>query len=165
MRTNLRFAISRDISQLDADGDPLATLLPAGDARYLQGAWSAEDLHRIGVADRVLVLGIARSAIDTVLALDAQGHRGTVRIVSPHALLLASGRIEPGVRARLAALRAAGRLEICAGTVDGAEAYADAFVVDVLPRGRRLHVSERYDWIVNCTTVAELRGSVSRAGR
>jgi hypothetical protein len=35
--------------------------------------------------------------------------------------------------------------------VRGAAAYGDTFVVDVLPRGRKTHLSERYDWIVNCT--------------
>jgi uncharacterized NAD(P)/FAD-binding protein YdhS len=163
MRTSLRFAIENDVSRPEVGADPLAALLPAGNPRYLQGAWSVRDLERIGAMDRVLVLGVALSAIDAVLALDAQGHRGTVRIVSPRALLLTAGRIEPEASARLAALRASGRLEVCAGSVRNAEAYDDTFVVDVLPRGRTLHVSERYDWIVNCTAVDELRGSASRA--
>jgi hypothetical protein len=51
----------------------------------------------------------------------------------------------------LAALRAAGRLDVCAGDVTGAAAYDDKFVVDVLARGRTLRSSERYDWIVSCT--------------
>ena len=28
--------------------------------------------------------------------------------------------------------------------------HGDTFVVDVLPHGRTLHSSERYDWIVSC---------------
>jgi uncharacterized NAD(P)/FAD-binding protein YdhS len=55
------------------------------------------------------------------------------------------------VAERLGALRAAGRLEVCAGDVTDAAAYGDTFVVDILPRGRSLHSSERYDWIVSCT--------------
>jgi uncharacterized NAD(P)/FAD-binding protein YdhS len=165
MRTNPRFALKGDVSPPEVRTDPLEALLPAGNPRYLQGLWSVRDLERIGVSDRVLVLGVALSAIDAVLALDTQGHRGTVRVVSPRALLLTAGRIEPHAAARVAALRLAGRLEVCAGSVRGAEAYGDTFVVDVLPRGRALHVSERYDWILNCTAVGELTDSASRAAR
>ena len=59
--------------------------------------------------------------------------------MSPRGLLLtARERIAPEVAERFAALRAAGRLDVCAGWVRGAEAYGDTFVVDVLPRGRTL---------------------------
>lgn len=131
--------------------DPLAALLPAGNPRYLRGEWSERELERIGVMDRVLVLvfGPARPAVDAVLALDAQGHRGTVCLVSPRGLLLAAReRLAPNAAERLAALRAAGRLEVCAGHVRDVAAYGETFVVDVLPRGRTLHASERYDWIL-----------------
>ena len=168
MRSNHRLAVnglSRGFEAHAGVADPLAALLPAGNPRYLQGSWSVADLERIGPKDRVLVLGVALSAIDAVLALDDLGHLGTVRVVSPRALLLTVGRIEPDAAARLEALRRSGRLEVCAGSVHGAEAYGDTIVVDVLPRGRRLHVSERYDWIVNCTAVDELTGSASREVR
>ena len=132
--------------------DPLASLLPAGHARHLHGAWSVRDLESIGVTDRVLVLGAPHSCVDAVLALHDQGHRGIVRLVSPRGLLHAVREgVAPAVAERVAALRAAGRLEICAGDVTGAAAYGDTFVVDILPRGRTLHSSERYDWIVSCT--------------
>jgi len=165
MRSNHRLALkgfSRGFEAHADTADPLAALLPAGNPRYLQGSWSVTDLERIGPKDRVLVLGVALSAIDAVIALDDLGHLGAIRVVSPRALLLTAGRIEPDVAARLAALRGTGRLEVCAGSVRGAEAFGDTFVVDVLPRGRTLHVSERYDWIVNCTAVEELTGSASR---
>ena len=139
--------------------DPLATLLPAGNLRYLRSSWSIEDLARIGANERVLVLGTARDAVDAVLALEQQGYRGTIRLVSPRGLLLPVG--EPGgaeVAERLAALQSAGRLEVCVGRVRGAAAYGDTFVVDVLPRGRTLHASERYDWIINCTSAADFTG-------
>jgi uncharacterized NAD(P)/FAD-binding protein YdhS len=158
MRTNRRLAVTGTARRIEAEADtpdPLAALLPAGNPRCLQGAWSAADLARIGTDDRVLVLGAARSGLDAVLALDAQGHRGIVRLVSPHGLLLmARESVAPEAAERLAALRAAGRLDVCAGWVRGADAYGDSFVVDVLPRGRTLHSSERYDWIVNCTVRA-----------
>jgi uncharacterized NAD(P)/FAD-binding protein YdhS len=132
--------------------DPLASLLPAGNPRHLQGAWSVNDLKDIGVTDRVLVLGAPHSCVGAVLALHAQGHRGAVRLVSPRGLLHAvRDGVAPEVAERLAGLRATGQLEVCAGEVTGAAAYGDTFVVDVLLRGRALHSSERYDWIVSCT--------------
>jgi len=163
MRSNQRLAFNRGSSRsLEAQVlDPLAALLPAGNPRYLQGGWSVNDIERIGPTDRVLVLGVALSAVDAVLALDARGHRGTIRVVSPRAKLLTAGLIEPLVAARIAALRLAGRLDVCAGSVRGAEAYGDTFVVDILLRDRALHASERYDWIVNCTAVDELTDSAS----
>ncbi|HVJ28769.1 MAG TPA: hypothetical protein VNA66_00550 [Gammaproteobacteria bacterium] len=138
--------------------DPLASLLPAGNPRHLQGAWTASDLERIGVADRVLVLGAPLAAIEAVLALERQGHRGAVRLVSPRGLLhTVRVGIAPEVAEHLAALRAAGRLDVCAGDVTGAAAYGDTFVVDILPRGRTLHSSERYDWIVSCVPERDQR--------
>ena len=160
MRANQRLAVTG--SRLDFEAqyirDPLALLLPAGNPRHLQGAWSARDLESIGTADRVLVLGAPLAAIDAVLMLDEQGHRGAIRIVSRRGLL---HTVREGVARekaeRLAALRAAGRLEVCAGEVTDAAAYGDKFVVDVLPRGRTLHASERYDWIVSCTPATAQR--------
>ena len=75
-----------------------------------------------------------------------------MRLVSPRGLLHAvRDGVAPEVAERLAALRATGQLEVCAGEVTGAAAYGDTFVVDVLLRGRALRSSERYDWIVSCT--------------
>lgn len=158
MRTNLGPAsgLPRSVVFQDDALDPLAHLLPAGNPHYLRGEWSASDIERIGATDRVLVLGTARSAIDAVLALDANGHRGTVCLVSRRGLLLpASERLATRVAERLAALRAAGRLEVCAGVVRDVAAYGDTFVVDLLPHGRTLHSSERYDWILSFAGVAE----------
>ena len=147
MRSNQRIAVTGG-SLLD----PLASLLPAGHPRHLQGAWSMSDLENIGAADRVLVLGAPQSCVDTVIALHDQGHRGAVRLVSPRGLLHAvRADVAAEAAERLAALRTAGWLDVCAGDVTGAAAYGDTFVVDILPRGRTLHSSERYDWIVSCT--------------
>ena len=138
--------------------DPLAALLPAGNPRHLHGEWTATDLASIGVEGRVLVLGAPLAAIDAVLALERQGHRGAIRLVSPRGLLHAvRAGVAPEVAERLAALRAVGRLDVCAGDVTGAAAYGDTFVVDILPRGRTLHSSERYDWIVSCTPPRDQR--------
>jgi uncharacterized NAD(P)/FAD-binding protein YdhS len=146
MRANQRLAVT------DYTPDPLESLLPAGNPRHLQGTWSAANLESMGAEDRVLVLGAPLAAINAVLALDEQGHRGAIRLVSRHGLLHAvHDAIAPHQARRLAALRAAGRLDVCAGEVTGAAAYGDKFVVDVLPRGRTLHSIERYDWIVSCT--------------
>ena len=155
MRLNQGIAVSGGSRRsLEVDSyplDPLASLLAAGNPRHLQGAWSLSDLENIGVTDRVLVLGTPHLCVDAVLALHDQGHRGTVRLVSPRGLLHAvRDGVAPEVAERLAALRAAGRLEVCAGVVTGAAAYGATFVVDILPRGRTLHSSERYDWIVSC---------------
>jgi uncharacterized NAD(P)/FAD-binding protein YdhS len=138
--------------------DPLASLLAAGNPRHLHGAWTAHDLESIGVADRVLVLGAPLLGVDVVFALSEQGHRGTVRLVSPRGLLHSvRAGIAPEAAERLAALIAEGRLDVCAGDVTGAAAYGDTFVVDILPRGRTLHLSERYDWIVSCTLERDQR--------
>jgi uncharacterized NAD(P)/FAD-binding protein YdhS len=161
MRANQQAAVSGSRGTFEACSylpDPLASLLPAGNPRHLRGASSASELTSIGVADRVLVLGVPHAGVDTVLALDAQGHRGAIRLVSPRGLLrtVRSG-IAPEAAERFAALRAAGRLDVCAGEVTGAAAYGDTFVVDILPWGRTLHSSERYDWIVSCTPQQDQR--------
>jgi uncharacterized NAD(P)/FAD-binding protein YdhS len=167
MLTNQREASDRSRSSFGADThtiDPLAALLPAGNPRHLQGTSIASALERVGKRDRVLVLGPVRPAVEAVLALDALGHRAMIRLVSPRGLLLdARERIAQKALERLTALRAAGRLDICAGSVRDAADYGDTFVVDILPHGRTLHSSERYDWIVNCLAPRGLRGSVSRA--
>jgi len=121
--------------------DPLASLLPVGAPRYVRRPWSAETLERVASDDRVLVLGTGPAAAAVVIALEQQGHRGLIRLVSRSALL----------PERLAAWRAAGRVEVWAGVIAGAASYGDTVVVDVLPHGRKLHSSERYDWIVDCT--------------
>jgi uncharacterized NAD(P)/FAD-binding protein YdhS len=77
---------------------------------------------------------------------------------------LSTCRYVGGHRSNPTALRGAGRLDVVAGSVGGADACEDAFVVDVLPRGRTLHSSERYDWIVTCWR-SGLRDSASRAAR
>ncbi|HEX7238510.1 MAG TPA: hypothetical protein VF405_16200 [Gammaproteobacteria bacterium] len=156
MRANQPIAVSggsrRGFEAHSYPLDPLAALLPAGNPRHLQDAARTCDLECIGALDRVLVLGAVRRAIEAVLALDALGHRAMIRLVSPRGLRLNSReRIAQATLDRLAALRAAGRLDICAGSVRDAADYGDTFVVDILPHGRTLHSSERYDWIVNCT--------------
>jgi len=121
--------------------DPLAAMLPAGVERYLRKPWSKQELGRIDTDDRVLVLGIGLAAANLVAALQHQWHRGLIRLVSRQVAL----------PERLANLRATGRVEVWSGHIRGAAAYGDTFVVDVLPHGRKLHSSERYDWIIDCT--------------
>jgi len=161
MHANQQLAVGRGSRRsFEADSylrDPLASLLPAGHPRHLRGEWTARDLATVGVVDRVLVLGTPRLSVDAVLALFDQGHRGVVRLVSPRGLLHSvRANIAPEAAERIGALLAAGRLDVCAGDVTGAAAYGDTFVVDILPRGRALHSSERYDWIVTCTPAPEL---------
>jgi uncharacterized NAD(P)/FAD-binding protein YdhS len=159
MRTQRLFVIGGARQGLAAQEppDPLAGLLPAGNPRYLKSPW-ARDLSCVGSADRVLVLGAGLAAVNVVVELDDQGHETPIRLVASPATLRHSPRLAPAVAARLAALLAAGRLELLAGEVRGVAAYGDTFVVDVLPHGRELHVSERYDWIVNCTPADFARG-------
>ncbi|HUQ52940.1 MAG TPA: hypothetical protein VM692_12010 [Gammaproteobacteria bacterium] len=159
MRTQRVIAIggSRPSREAYAPSDPLAGLLPAGNPRYLRDPWGAEDLSGIGGSHRVLVLGAGLAAVGVVLELDDQGHHAPIRVLSSPALLPHSPRLAPAVAGRLAALLAAGRLELFAGEVRGAAAYGDTFVVDVLPHGRALHSSERYDWIVNCSPASVAR--------
>jgi uncharacterized NAD(P)/FAD-binding protein YdhS len=116
-------------------------MLPSGAARYLRKPWSTQDLGRIDTDERVLGHGVGLAAVNLVAALQHQWHRGLVRLVSREEL----------PAPRLADLRAAGRVEVWAGCIRGAAAYGDACVVDVLPHGRKLHSSERYDWIIDCT--------------
>jgi uncharacterized NAD(P)/FAD-binding protein YdhS len=145
--------------------DPLEALLPAGNARHLPNPTDVGTLGRIRANDRVLVLGTGPAAIDAVLMLDAQGHRAPIRLVSRHGLSpQTQKRVVPAAAWRLAELLAAGRLEVCAGLVRGAAAYGDTFVVDILPRGRTLHSSERYDWIVNAVRTVRDAGSRAEHG-
>jgi uncharacterized NAD(P)/FAD-binding protein YdhS len=98
----------------------------------------------------VLILGAGRAALDAVLELDGQGHQAPIRLVASRGLPpLTQQLATPSALKRLSALLNAGRREVYAGSIGGAAAYDDTIVVDVLPRGRRTHVSERYDWIVN----------------
>lgn len=155
MHANQQIAVSRGSRRsFEANSyllDPLASLLPAGHPRHLRAEWTARDLASIGVADRVLVLGAPLSGVDAVLSLYDQGHRGAIRLVSPRGLLhTVRASIAPEAAVRIGSLLAAGRLDVCAGDVTGAAAYGDTFVVDILPRGRTLRSSERYDWIVSC---------------
>jgi uncharacterized NAD(P)/FAD-binding protein YdhS len=152
MRSMQQIAVIRGARKSFETPDPLAALLPAGNPRYLRCSWSLEELAQIGANERVLVLGAGSAAIDAVLALDEQGHRGTIRLVASRGLLPPAA---PDVAERLAALQGLGRLEVCAGRVRGAAAYDDTFVVDILPRGRTLHASVRYDWIVNTTSAGD----------
>ena len=122
--------------------DPLALLLPAGAPRYVRKPWSARELARIGADDRVLVLGAGDAAANLLAALEQQWHRAPIRIVAQSALL----------PQRLAELLATGRADLRVGEISGAASYGDTFVVDVLPHGRKVHSSERYDWIVDCTS-------------
>ena len=156
MRTQGLFVVSSQLLSDTGHGldstDPLATLLPAGNSRYLQSPWSGDDIGQIAATDRVLVLGAGLLAINTVLELDDQGHEGPIRLVSSQGVQPRTQRlVAPSVADRLSQLLVSGRLEVLAGFVRGAAAYGDTFVVDVLPRGRKTHSSERYDWIVNCT--------------
>jgi uncharacterized NAD(P)/FAD-binding protein YdhS len=122
--------------------DPLGLLLPAGAPRYVRTPWSARELARIGADDRVLVLGAGLAAANLVAALEQQWHRALIRIVSQSAL----------VPQRLAELLATGRADVRVGRIGGAASFGDTFVVDVLPYGRKLYSSERYHWIVDCTS-------------
>jgi uncharacterized NAD(P)/FAD-binding protein YdhS len=154
MRRQRIFFVGGSQQSLDpgTQGDPLAGFLPAGNPRYLRSPCDADDLARIGATDRVLVLGAGLTALDVALELDEQGHRAPIRLVSSHGLAARTQRlVGPPVAERLTALLAEGRLDVRAGEVRGAAAYGDTFVVDILPRGRTLHSSERYDWIVNAT--------------
>jgi uncharacterized NAD(P)/FAD-binding protein YdhS len=143
------------------ESNPLAGLLPAGNPRYLTLPWP-DELAQIGSTDRVLVLGSGLAAVNAVLELDSQGHRAPIRLVASHRELAKRPRLAPAVAAELTALLAAGRLELLAGEVRGAAAYGDTFVVDVLPHGRSLHLSERYDWIVSCAPAEAARATRCR---
>jgi uncharacterized NAD(P)/FAD-binding protein YdhS len=140
-RAALRAANAPVATARGSAADPLAAMLPAGGERYLRKPWSMHDLTEIGTDDRVLVMGTGSTAVQTVAALQRQWHRGLIRLVSRETLL----------PQRLLDLRAAGRVEVWVGRIKDAAGYGDTFVVDVLPHGRRLHSSERYDWIIDCT--------------
>ena len=60
-------------------------------------------------------------------------------------------RIAPEVAARLAALRAEGRLEVVAGALVGGRSAPDAVEIDVRLRGGDRVVTLRADRVVNCT--------------
>jgi uncharacterized NAD(P)/FAD-binding protein YdhS len=64
-------------------------------------------------------------------------------------------RMAPEVERRIAALRAAGRLEIVAGRLVGAERRADGIVVRIVRRDRRGEEVRRFARVVDCTGLAD----------
>ncbi len=55
--------------------------------RYIDNPWGVDSLSGIPVDAAVLILGSGLTAVDTVLSLDDQGHRGPIRLLSRHGLL------------------------------------------------------------------------------
>jgi uncharacterized NAD(P)/FAD-binding protein YdhS len=54
---------------------------------YLRDPWRADVIEAIPREDQVLVVGTGLTAVDAVLALEAQAHRGPIHAVSRHGLL------------------------------------------------------------------------------
>ncbi len=62
--------------------------LPTSDSAHcINNPWSAQALDAIAPDDTVLIVGTGLTMVDTVLALQARGHRGGVTAVSKHGLL------------------------------------------------------------------------------
>jgi uncharacterized NAD(P)/FAD-binding protein YdhS len=55
--------------------------------RYVRSVWSNESLSDLDPAAPVLLIGSGLTAIDTVLSLRRQGHRGTIHLISRRGLL------------------------------------------------------------------------------
>ncbi|AGC42296.1 hypothetical protein MYSTI_00947 [Myxococcus stipitatus DSM 14675] len=80
--------------------------------RYHRSPWAEGALAGVGTRDTVLLVGTGLTMVDTVLSLEAQGHRGTVHALSRHGLLPhrharsgAGAYASPPIRAVLRALR------------------------------------------------------------
>jgi uncharacterized NAD(P)/FAD-binding protein YdhS len=60
--------------------------------RYVRSAWVAPELHLLPADASVLLIGSGLTAIDTILTLRQQGHRGQIQLVSRRGLLPQSHR-------------------------------------------------------------------------
>jgi uncharacterized NAD(P)/FAD-binding protein YdhS len=69
-----------------APADPFGGTLD-GARCYLRDPWRADAIAGISREEQVLVIGTGLTAVDAVLALEAQGHRGPIHAVSRHGLL------------------------------------------------------------------------------
>jgi uncharacterized NAD(P)/FAD-binding protein YdhS len=69
-----------------APADPFGGAL-GGSRCYLHDPWRLDAIAGIPHDEQVLVVGTGLTAVDAVLALEAQGHRGPIHAVSRHGLL------------------------------------------------------------------------------
>jgi uncharacterized NAD(P)/FAD-binding protein YdhS len=69
-----------------ATGNPAPRTAGAGSRRVIPDPWALTALERIGPEDEVIILGSGLTMIDMVLWLDAQGRRGSIRVLSRRGL-------------------------------------------------------------------------------
>ena len=82
MENGLR--ISADHVILALGHPPQENPMPAGSAVEAVSAWSRSAFEALEPEASVLLVGSGLTAVDTVLALDERGHRGTIHVVSRH---------------------------------------------------------------------------------
>jgi uncharacterized NAD(P)/FAD-binding protein YdhS len=83
---------------------------PGASDRCLSSPWEPAALARIGPSETVTLVGTGLSAVDVLLALREDGHRGPVHAISRHGLLpqvhAARSPCDPGLTQRCQELRA-----------------------------------------------------------
>ena len=82
MENGLR--ISADRVVLALGNPPQENPMPAGSGIEPVSAWSPSAFENLEPDGSVLLVGAGLTAVDTVLALDERGHRGTIHVVSRH---------------------------------------------------------------------------------
>lgn len=55
--------------------------------RYIRCAWSSDALGRLNSEESILLIGSGLTMVDQVIALQHQGHQGTIHVVSRHGLI------------------------------------------------------------------------------
>lgn len=75
------------LSNFPPSPPPIETDTFYNSRRYVGSAWSAEALSALDPEEPILLIGSGLTAVDLVLALEAQGHRGTIHVISRHGLL------------------------------------------------------------------------------
>jgi uncharacterized NAD(P)/FAD-binding protein YdhS len=70
-----------------SSGAPAALCGPSGVANYFSSPWESGALRNLREDASVLLIGCGLTAVDAILSLQAQGHRGHIHAVSRHGLL------------------------------------------------------------------------------
>jgi uncharacterized NAD(P)/FAD-binding protein YdhS len=70
-----------------SNGTPAPQYTPSGIANYFASPWQPDALRNLEKNAPVLIIGCGLTAVDTILSLEAQGHRGVIHAVSRHGLL------------------------------------------------------------------------------
>jgi uncharacterized NAD(P)/FAD-binding protein YdhS len=139
-----------------APADPPGLEAIVGGRRYVGNPWKRDALAAVGPDDAVLLVGTGLTALDVLVSLRAQGHRGAIRALSRRGLLplphLEAGGLPPAPPVAIPEgasfeeivrlLHAAGRAAVASGqawqgVIDGLRASTPAIWGRLTPVERR----------------------------